>query len=345
MKAAYLEAFGGPEKILYGELPDPKPGKGEALVRVRACALNHLDFWVRDGLPAYKISLPHVLGNDIAGEVVELGPETSNEVPIGTRVIVSPGVSCWNCEACRGGRDNICDRYAILGADGGWGGYAELAKVPAVNLVAIPNEKMGFPEAASIPLTFLTSWHMLKTLAGLKKGETVLVTGSGSGVGVAAIQIAKALGARVLAASSSEEKLAAAKSLGADETVLTPKQSLYRKAMKLTGRRGVDVAFEHVGPPLFGEALKSLAPGGRLVTCGATAAPKAELDLRYVFFKELKIMGAKVGTLAELKELIRLFADGRLKPVIDRTFPLNEARQAHEYLAARRQFGKVVLTT
>lgn len=344
MKAAYLEAFGGPEKLLYGELPAPKPGKGEALVRVRACALNHLDFWVRSGLPAYKISLPHVLGSDIAGEVAELGPETSDEVPVGTKVIVSPGVSCWNCEACLGGKDNLCERYAILGADGGWGGYAELAKVPAKNLIPIPDGKMEFFEAASIPLTFLTSWHMLKTLADLKKGQTVLIVGSGSGVGVAAIQIAKALGARVLAASSSQEKLESAKALGADEIILTPQQSLFRKAMRLTGGRGVDVAFEHVGPPMFGEALKSLAPGGRLVICGATAAPKAELDLRYVFFKELKIMGAKVGTLAELKELIRLFADGVLKPVVDRRFPLSEARQALDYLAERRQFGKVVLT-
>jgi len=344
MKAAFIREFGGPETLEFGELPDPEPKAGEALIRVRACALNHLDLWVRGGLPAYKLSLPHVLGSDIAGEVVALGPGTEDcGVPIGAKVMVSPGVSCWKCRCCEEGRDNLCERYGILGADGGWGGYAELATVPARGLVPLPRPEMSFAEAAAIPLTFLTSWHMLNTLAGAGPGKTVLVVGAGSGVGVAAIQIAKALGAEVLAASTSEEKLAAAVSLGASETILLPNESLSKKARKATGGRGVDIVFEHVGAPVFKDAMRALAPGGTLVTCGATAGPTVELDLRPVFFLERGVLGAKMGTLEEFKTLGHLFRQGKLKPVVDRTFPLSEARQAHEHLAERKQFGKVVL--
>lgn len=301
---------------------------------------------MREGNPAYKINLPHVLGNDIAGDVVALGPNTRLEtLQLGDRVIVSPGVSCWRCGPCLKNRDNLCESYSILGADGGWGGYAEYAVVPARSLLPIPDEEMTFEEAASYPLTFLTAYHMLTALARTQEGETVLVVGASSGVGSAAIQIAKALGARVIAASSSKEKLEAARSLGADETIHTESEKLSACVKRITGKRGADVVFEHIGGSFFTDAIRLLASGGRLVTCGATADPKPELDLRYVFFKELQILGAKMGTLKELQELNTLFSTKRLRPVVDRIFPLAEAAAAHAYLEARKQFGKVLLST
>lgn len=346
MKAVLLKAFGGPETLSWEEAPDLSPGPGEALLRVRACALNHLDLWVRGGIPAYRITLPHVLGCDISGELVSLGPAPqppSAQMPaVGSRVLVSPGRSCWECDLCFSGRDNICSRYGILGANGGWGGYAEYACVPSRGLIPIP-AGIGFVEAASFPLTFLTSWHMLFSLARLKPGQTLLVLGAGSGVGVAAIQIAKLAGAKVIAVSTSEEKLSQAKALGADETLLFG-PGLHRRVLKSTGA-GVDAVFEHVGPAVFSEALRCLRPGGILVTCGATTGPTVELDLRYVFSRELRILGARMGTLAELKTLAGLLAERRLKPVVDKTFPLSEAAQAQRHLAERRQFGKVVLVS
>ncbi|HVE15008.1 MAG TPA: zinc-binding dehydrogenase [Elusimicrobiota bacterium] len=339
MKAVRIEKFGGPEVLAYGDLPDPKPGEGEVLVRVRACALNHLDIWVREGIPAYKIRLPHVLGNDIAGEVAALGPGVSGAL-LGAKVVVSPGRSCWRCARCLAGEDNLCERYGILGANGGWGGYAELAAVPATNLIPMP-AGLDFDAAASFPLAFLTAWHMLMTLARLGPGQRVLVVGAGSGVGVAAIQIARLAGATVIAASTSEGKLASAKALGADDGLLM--DASWERKLRALAPEGLDVVFEHVGKGVFSEALKALRPGGTLVTCGATAGHDPELDLRYVFSRELRIVGARMGTLAELRRVAALFGQGRLKPVVDRAFPLAEARAAQEHLAARRQFGKVLL--
>ena len=345
MKAVRMESFGGPEVLAYGELPDPVPGPGEALVRVKACALNHLDLWVRKGLPAYKIKFPHVLGSDIAGEVAGFGPDAKPAgVDIGSRVVLAPGISCGRCPSCKAGRENLCDGHAVLGADGGWGGYAEFVKVPARNVLPMPAEEMAFTQAASIPLAFLTAFHMLRTLANVAAGQTVLVTGAGGGVGVAAVQIANSMGARVIAASTSRDKLAAAKALGAQETVLVPSESLTDAVRGLTGGRGADVIVEHVGPPLFSDALRALAPGGALVTCGSTGGASAQGDMRQLFFREKRILGAKLGSIEELRAVLALFAVGKLKPVVDKVFALHEARQAHEYLEARRQFGKIVLT-
>lgn len=341
MKAVILRVFGGPENLEYAEFENPIPGRGEVLLKVRACAINHLDLWVRGGIPAYKIKTPHILGCDISGEVAALGPEISG-FKTGDRVSVSPGLSCLECSFCLSGRDNICESYRIIGADGGHGGYAEYIVVPARNLILIP-ANLSFEQAAAYPLTFLTAWHMLVTLGGLKEGQSVLVAGAGSGVGTAAIQIAKLIGASVLAASTSEEKLKRAKALGADESILLPKEDIFKKVIQCTGRQGVDIAFEHVGPETFEKSLKSLKKGGMLVTCGATTGPSVSLDLRYVFSRELKICGARMGTLTEMRTVSQLVFEGRLKPVIDRTFPLSQARQAHEYLASHKQFGKVLL--
>lgn len=341
MKAVILEQFGGPENLKYTDFPDPRPGPGEVLLRVRACALNHLDFWVRNGIPAYKIALPHILGCDVAGEVAALGPGVT-QTKIGQRFAVSPGHSCRQCEPCLAGQDNNCPDYGVIGAHGGPGGYAEYLCVPEAYLLEMP-ERQSFEEAAAYPLTFLTAWHMLMTLGGLGPDQTVLVLGAGSGIGVAAIQIAKLAGAKAIAVSTSEEKLAKAKALGADAGILIPAQEIVRETRKLTGGRMADIAFEHVGPATFESSLKSLKKGGRLVICGGTTGPKVELDLRYVFSRQLQILGSYMGTQSEMRRVARLVAEGKLKPIVDRVFPLSEARQAHEYLAGKRQFGKVVL--
>lgn len=336
-----MEGFGGPEQLKLVTLPDPKPGPGEVLVRVRACALNHLDIWVRGGIPAYKIKLPHVLGCDVAGEVAALGPGVAS-AKVGDRVAVSPGRSCEACDACLAGRDNECPRYGIIGAQGGPGGYAELLAVPERYLLPMPAAQ-SFAEAAAYPLTFLTAWHMLMTLGGIGPDQVVLVLGAGSGIGVAAVQLAKLAGARAIAVSTSEEKLEKAKALGADWTIHHPPQDIVKQTLKVTGSRMADVAFEHVGPVTLDASLKSLRVGGKLIICGSTTGPTFELDLRFVFSRQYQILGSKMGTQAEMRRVARLVAEGRLKPVVDKTFPLADAAKAHEYLAAKKQFGKVVL--
>ncbi len=341
MKAVVIRAFGGPESLEIADVPQPEPGEGQVVVRVRACALNHLDLWVREGIPAYKIALPHVLGCDVAGEVASWGAGVRG-LDVGRKVVVAPGVNCGLCEACLSGQEQRCPGYGILGAQGGWGGYAQFIRVPARNVLPYP-EGLSFEEAAAFPLTFLTAWHMLVSLGRLRPGQTALVLGAGSGVGVAAIQIAKLSGARVLAASTSAGKLERARELGADETIHSPPDDLLRRTLRKSPG-GVDLVFEHVGPAVFMKALKALKPGGTLVTCGATTGPIVELDLRYVFSRELSIVGARMGSLAELREVAALVAARRLKPVVDKVFPLDEARAAHAYLAEGRHFGKVVLS-
>ena len=336
MKAVVLTAFGGAENLVLRDVPDPVAGPGEVLVRVKACALNHLDIWVRSGLPIPKIKLPHILGCDVAGEIAT-GPRA------GERVAVHPGRSCGTCPACVDGREPDCPDYGIVGAYGGLtGGYCELLAVPEKHLLPIP-AGMSFTDAASLPLTALTAWSMLSTEGRVKKGQTVLVIGAGAGVSVMAIQISKALGARVIATSTDAAKLEKARALGADDVVHHPPEDLARAVRKLTAGAMADVVIEHVGKAVINEALKCLRPSGRLVTCGATSGFDAPIDLRYVYSKRLKILGSRMGNLAEMREVWKLVADGRLKPVVDMTFPLADARLAHERLESRGQFGKVVL--
>jgi NADPH:quinone reductase-like Zn-dependent oxidoreductase len=339
MRAVCFHQHGGPEVLRYEEAPDPELEPGEVLVRVRACALNHLDLWERRGLPRVAIPLPHISGSDVAGEVsVSKVPE----VRIGVRVMLQPGVSCGRCEACLSGRDNECPCYEVLGYRNHPGGYAEYVKVPAQNLVPIP-DAIDFVHAAAFPLTFLTAWHMLITRAHVQRGEDVLVLAAGSGVGQAAIQIAVLHGARVFATAGSDEKLERARSLGACEVIHHHQQDIAAEIRRMTNNRGVDVVIEHVGEATWARSVRSLARGGRLVTCGATTGAKGALDLQALFAKQLTIHGSYMGTKGELMHVARFFFAGRLTPVIDRTYPLNEAALAQQRLEESGQFGKIVL--
>jgi NADPH:quinone reductase-like Zn-dependent oxidoreductase len=338
MKCVRFHEHGGPEVLRYEEVPAPEPGQGEVLVRVRACALNHLDLWERRGLERVTFPMPHISGSDVSGEVAAAAPG----LPVGRRVMLQPGISCGRCAACLSGRDNGCPTYEILGYRNYPGGYAEYVRVPVQNLVEIPDE-LGFVEAAAFPLTFLTAWHMLITRARLKRGEDVLVIAAGSGVGQAAIQIAGLFGARVIATAGSEPKLERARLLGAHEGIHHHKQDIATEVLRLTGRRGVDVVVEHVGQATWARSLRSLARGGRLVTCGATTGPHVTVDLQALFAKQLSILGSYVGTKGELLRVARFLFEGKLKPVIDRTFPLAQAAEAQRRLEASEHFGKIVL--
>ncbi|GBC76957.1 Sorbitol dehydrogenase [bacterium HR08] len=341
MKAVRFHEHGGVDVLRYEDVPEPKVGPTEVLVRVRACALNHLDLWLRRGLPGRSIPLPRIVGSDIAGEVAEVGSAVTR-AKVGERVLISPGLSCGQCPACLNGRDNFCPDYEVIGSSRSDGGYAEYVKVPEVNIVPIP-DPISFEEAAAFPLVFLTAWHMLVTRAGVRPGETVLVIAAGSGVGMAAIQIAKLFGARVLATAGTDAKLQKAKELGADEVINHSTQDLLQEVKRLTDRRGVDIVIEHVGTAVFEKCLLSLTPGGRLVTCGVTSGYETRLDIRYLFSRQLSLLGSFMGSKGELLEAFTFFVQGRLKPVIDRTFPLQEAAAAQRLMEERAHFGKIVL--
>jgi NADPH:quinone reductase-like Zn-dependent oxidoreductase len=340
MKAIVFDAHGGPEMLKYAEAPDPVIRSNEVLVRVKACALNHLDLWVRRGIPGVPFPLPHIPGSDISGEIAQIGSDVTT-VRVGQKVVLAPGVSCGKCAACISGQDNRCRQFTNLGymIDGG---CAELVRAPEVNCLPYP-ENLSFEEAASIPLVFQTAWHMLVSRAELQPGEDVLVLGAGSGVGSAAIQIAKFFGARVIATAGNDAKLQKAKELGADHLVNHKTQKIREQVRRITNKRGVDVVFEHVGTATWDESIASLAAGGRLVTCGATTGYDAKIDLRFLFSRQLSLLGSYMGTKSELQTVMKLVAAGKLKPVVDRIFPLAEAAAAHAYLESSSQFGKVVL--
>jgi NADPH:quinone reductase-like Zn-dependent oxidoreductase len=338
MKAQVLYRHGGPEVIESAELPDPTPGPGQVLLRVRAVALNHLDLWVRRGLPNLTHEYPHQLGSDIAAEVLGAGPGVAG-VSVGQRVLVNPGLSCGACRACLLGEDNLCPRYRIIG-ENAQGGYCEQFVVPVQNLLPYP-DGLSWEEAASIPLTFLTAWQMLVLKARVRPGETVLVLGAGSGVSVAAIQIAKLHGARVIATSTSEKKRERALALGADEAI--PTEGFLAEVKKRTDKRGVDVVVEHPGAATWEHSIKALVAGGRLVTCGATSGFDAKTDLRFVFFKQLQLLGSTMGPKGTLFDILHHVKSGALRPVVDIAMPLSEARAAHQRLESKEQFGKVVL--
>jgi NADPH:quinone reductase-like Zn-dependent oxidoreductase len=338
MKAVRIHEFGSEDVLRYEDVPDPALRKDHVLVRIRACALNHLDLWVRKGLPG--VPLPHILGSDIAGEVVEVGEYVSSVKP-GRRVLLAPMHFCDHCEYCTSGRQNQCAQFTVLGnrVDGG---NCELIAIPAVNVIPIP-ESMDFNQAASVPLVFLTAWHMLVGRAGIRPGQTVLVLGAGSGVGIAAIQIAKMFHCRVITTAGDESKLEKGRALGADYGIDHYKQKISEEVKRITDREGVDIVVEHVGKATWAESLKSLKAGGTLVTCGATTGPDASMDLRFVYSRQLTLLGSYMGTVGELYEVLKHVFAGRLHPVVDRTFPLTDTRAAHVHMEKSQMFGKIVL--
>lgn len=339
MNAAVIERHGEPDVIRYRQWPDPDPRPGEVLVRVRACALNHRDIWVRRGLRETR--LPHILGTDIAGEVAAVGPAVSG-LAIGSKVILLPTLTCGRCGFCLSGADNACPEIKVLGGAVD-GGYAELVAVPARNVFPMPG-RLAFTEAAAIPVAFLTAWHMLVTRGGLRPGETVLVVGASSGIGSAAIQIAKLYGARVLASAGTADKQKRCLELGADATIDYRTQSVSQEVRRLTDGRGADLVFEHVGPATWAESLKSLARRGRLVVCGQTTGNEVTLPLIQFFAQNQTIHGTFIGTAGEFFELLRQVSAGRLRPVVDKVFPLSDAAEAHRRMERGEHMGKIVLS-
>ena len=336
MKAARFHEHGGPDVLHYEDAPDPPAAAGRAIVRVRACALNHLDVWQRRGLERVSIPFPHISGADVSGEVVDGG----GLFALGTRVLLQPGLSCGRCDRCREGRDNECADYSVLGymSDGG---YAELLSIPVENVVPIPDH-VDFVSAAAFPLTFLTAWHMLFTKAGLRGGESVLVLAGGSGVGQAAIQLARLHGARVFA-TAGPAKIEAATAIGAEDVFDHYAEDFSKRVRQITGSRGVDVVVEHVGEATWDRSMRCLARGGRLVTCGTTTGYKGSIDLRHLFARQLSLLGSYMGRKPELLQAAALLFEGKLKPVVDSVMPLADIRAAHERLESGRQFGKIVV--
>lgn len=338
MKAVRIHQFGGPEVLRYEDIPDPQPRKDQVLVRVKACSLNHLDLWVRKGLPGVK--LPHILGSDVAGEIAEVG-EYVTDFKAGRRVIVAPMHFCGHCAMCLAGKQNQCREFTVLG-NGVDGGDCELLAVPAANIIPFP-DSLDFNQAASVPLVFVTAWHMLVKLAGVRPGQTVLVLGGSSGVGIAAIQIAKLFHCQVITTAGNSQKLEKAHSLGADHGIDHYKQKISDEVRRITNKVGVDIVVEHVGSATWDESMRSLKSGGTLVTCGATTGAEVKIDLRHLFARQLRLLGSYMGTMAELHEVLSHVFAGRLKPVLDRAFPMSEIRAAHEYLENSQMFGKVVV--
>ena len=341
MKALAFNEFGGPEKLRLQDVPDPKAAPGEVVVRVRACALNHLDIFVREGIPALKTPLPFWTGCDIAGDVAKVGPDVTG-LRVGDRVCVNPNLTCDRCEFCIQGEDSLCVRYGIVGEHLP-GGLAELVAVSAENVLPLPAH-VSYEHAASFILTNMTAWRMVVTQARVRPGEDVLILGVGGGVSSTAVQIAKLCGARVLVTSSSDAKLERARQLGADVSINYAKEDWESAVYEKTAKRGVDVVLENVGAQTWKQSLRSLRKGGRLVTCGATTGPIAETDIRIVFWKQIHIIGSTMANRREFNDVMRLFFAGRLKAIVDEIVPLKDGAAAQRRLAEGRQFGKIVLT-
>lgn len=340
MNCVRIHEHGGLDKLIYEEIPTPKIKADEVLVNVKATSLNHIDIWIRQGLPGVKIALPMIPGVDAAGVVAEVGSAVRH-VKLGDRVVVAQGISCGHCKFCLNGSDNLCKDYILIGEHRD-GADAEFLAIPGRNVLPL-SEKISFEQAAAGALVFLTAWQMLVEKAQVQPGDDVLCVGVGSGIGSAAIQIAKLFGARVIATTSSEEKVEKAKEIGADDVLNYKKQNVSEEVRKLTGKKGVEIIVDHVGKSVWDECIRSLTKGGKLVTCGATSGYDAVTDLRYVFYKQLQILGSTMGKKGDLVTILKFFEEGKLKPVIDRMMPLSQIKEAHRILEEGKQFGKIVL--
>jgi NADPH:quinone reductase-like Zn-dependent oxidoreductase len=340
MKAVVFDRTGGPEVLELREVPDPKAAADEVVLDVKAVGMNHLDLWVRSGAIGLEVEMPHILGSDVVGVAREVGAGVRHVKP-GDKVLVLPTLSCGTCAQCMAGDDNLCRFYDLVGRRRN-GGYAERVAVPGANCLPYP-ENLSWEQAAAVPVVFLTAWHMLVTRARLAPGEDCLVIGAGSGVGSAAVQMARLLGARVIATAGSEAKLERAKALGAHEVVNHRSADVTAEVRRLTGKKGVEVVFEHVGGPIFEQSVAALARNGRLVTCGATIGHRVSLDLNVLFGRHLSLLGSWMGRKSELLQALEFVRAGALVPVVDTVLPLEKAREAHERLESGATFGKVVL--
>jgi NADPH:quinone reductase-like Zn-dependent oxidoreductase len=340
MKAARIHEHGGPGVLRYEDAPEPQIQPTEVLIEVKACGLNHLDIFLREGVPGWPLHFPHILGSDISGVVAQTGSLVRSVRPQ-DRVLLCPGISCGHCEECFKGRDSACREYTVFGlkVDGGYAGYVS---APEVNVLPIPGD-LSFDEAAAVPLVFLTAWHMLITRVALKPGEDVLVIGAGSGVGSAAIQVAKLMACRVIAVAGTDEKLEKASGLGADEVINHTRQSIAAEVRRITAKRGVDVVFEHVGAAVWEDCFASLATYGRFVTCGVTTGGEVKLNLQALFGRQRTVMGSFMGGKGELVDVLKLIGRRKLKAVIDSAFPLAEAAAAQRKMESRDFFGKILL--
>lgn len=343
MKAVTFHEHGGPEVLRYEEVPEPQPGPGEVLLRVKATSVNYNDVWARRGLPGMKFDLPHISGSDAAGEVVALGAGVTS-VQVGDPVLTHPAISCRRCEACTGGHEYFCRQFKIWGFQTGPldGAEGEFAKLPEANVLPKP-ANLSWEEAAATPLVLLTAWHMLVTRAQLKAGEDLLLWGASSGIGTMAVQLAKVMGARVIAVAGTDEKCQRARALGADEGLNYNTQDVVAEVRRLTNRRGVDVVFEHVGQATWERSIQALTWGGRLVICGNTTGFDGRTDLRFLFNKQLSLLGSHQGNKAELLKALRLVEAGKVRPVVDAVLPLTEAAEAQRRIESGNHFGKIVL--
>jgi len=342
MKAVVFDKHGGPEVLRYQEVPDPAPGPGEVVIEVKATSINHIDIFLRRGMPGIKVPLPKIIGSDAAGIIRDIGQGVS-ELRAGQRVTINPGITCGRCEFCAAGFGSQCLTYAMVGENTD-GAYAQLLKVPSHIVLPIP-ASITFEEAAAAPLVFLTAWSMMVAKGNIRPGEDVLILGAGAGVGTAAIQIAKMAGCRVFATASTEDKLDRARQLGADFLINYKTEEFDKKVRDLTNRRGVDVVVDYIGADTWVRSLRSARRGGRVLTCGATTGFAPQTDLRLIFFRQIQVIGSTMGSHREFLDVMKCVFRGQLKPVIDRVLPLEEAGKGHQLIESRAVFGKIVLRT
>src|SRR2546425_8457658 len=340
MKAVVLEKHGGPEVLEYEDVPEPNAGPGEVLIEVKATCINHIDIFLRRGMPGIKVPLPKIVGSDAAGIIREIGPDVSG-LEIGQLVPINPGISCGRCEFGAAGFGSQCVSYAMVGENTD-GAYAQLIAVPAHIVLPIP-DSFSFEEAAAAPLVFLTAWSMMVVKGNIRPGEDVLILGAGAGVGTAAIQIAKMVGCRVFATASTDEKLERARRLGADVLINYKTQEFDKRIRELTNKRGVDVVVDYIGADTWVRSLRSARRGGRVLTCGATTGFDPQTDLRQIFFRQVQVIGSTMGSHRDFLDVMKCVLRGQLRPVVDRVLPLREARRGHELIEARAVFGKIVL--